>query len=101
VIFENWVVRVSNKTEMEKTAYIVSYQGNPVAVITAGDDFELTTKLGKAIQEEASAEEDGQLEVSIDRIGDWGETIPVKAKYVKDGFLVDDNEFSLMKTVVY
>ena len=86
---------------MEKTTYILSYQGNPVAVITAGDDFELTNKLGKAIQEEVSAEEDGQLECSIDRIGDYGETTPIKAKYVQDGFLVDDNEFSLIKTVVY
>lgn len=86
---------------MEKTAYILVYQGNPVAVITAGDDFELTNKLGKAIQEEVSAEEDGQLELSIDRIGDWGETTPIKAKYVQDGFLVDDNEFNLIKTVIY
>ena len=86
---------------MEKTTYILSYQGNPVAVITAGDDFELTNKLGKAIQEEASAEEDGQLECSIDRIGDYGETTPIKAKYVQDGFLVDDNEFELTKTVSY
>ena len=86
---------------MEKTTYILSYQGNPVAVITAGDDFELTNKLGKAIQEEVSAEEDGQLECSIDRIGDYGETTPIKAKYVQDGFLVDDNEFELTKTVSY
>ena len=86
---------------MEKTTYILSYQGNPVAVITAGDDFELTNKLGKAIQEEVSAEEDGQLECSIDRIGDYGETIPVKSRYVQDGFLVDDNEFELTKTVSY
>lgn len=86
---------------MEKTAYILVYQGNPVAVITAGDDFELTNKLGKAIQEEVSAEGDGQLECSIDRIGDWGETTPIKARYVQDGFLVDDNEFSLIKTIIY
>jgi len=86
---------------MEKTTYILSYQGNPVAVITAGDDFELTKKLGKAIQEEVSAEEDGQLECSIDRIGDYGEKTPIKAKYVQDGFLVDDNEFELVKTVSY
>lgn len=86
---------------MEKTTYILVYQGNPVAVITAGDDFELTKKLGKAIQEEVSAEKDGQLEYSIDRIGDWGETTPIKAKYVQDGFLVDDNEFSLIKTITY
>lgn len=86
---------------MEKTTYILVYQGNPVAVIIAGDDFELTNKLGKAIQEEVSAEEDGQLNISIDRIGDWGETTPIKARYVQDGFLVDDNEFSLIKTITY
>lgn len=86
---------------MEKTTYILVYQGNPVAVIIAGDDFELTNKLGKAIQEEVSAEEDGQLEISIDRIGDWGETTPIKSKYVQDGFLVDDNEFRLIKTIIY
>lgn len=86
---------------MEKTTYILVYQGNPVAVIIAGDDFELTNKLGKAIQEEVSAEEDGQLEISIDRIGDWGESSPIKSKYVQDGFLVDDNEFSLIKTITY
>ena len=86
---------------MEKTTYILVYQGNPVAVINAVDDFELTNKLGKAIQEEVSADDDGQLELSIDRIGDYGETIPIKAKYVYDGFLVDDNNFSLTKTVSY
>jgi hypothetical protein len=86
---------------MEKIVYILIYQGNPVAVITAGDDFELTKKLGKAIQEEVSAEEDGQLECSIDRIGDYGETTPIKSRYVQDGCLVDDNEFALMKTVSY
>jgi hypothetical protein len=53
---------------MEKTTFILSYQGKPVAVINSADEFELTNKLGKAIQEEVSAEEDGQLEVSIDRI---------------------------------
>ena len=47
------------------------------------------------------AEEDGQLEISIDRIGDWGESTPIKSKYVQDGFLVDDNEFSLIKTITY
>lgn len=86
---------------MEKTTYILVYQGNPVAVITAGDEFELTNKLGKAIQEEVSAEEGGQLEISIDRIGDWGESTPIKSKYVQDGFLVDDNEFSFIKTITY
>jgi len=86
---------------MEKITYILVYQGNPVAVIIAGDEFELTNKLGKAIQEEVSAEEDGQLEISIDRIGDWGESTPIKSKYVQDGFLVDDNEFSLIKTITY
>jgi hypothetical protein len=86
---------------MEKTTFILSYQGNPVAVINSADDFELTNKLGKAIQEEVSAEEDGKLEVSIDKIGNWGETTPIKAKYVLNGFLVDDNKFSLTKTISY
>lgn len=92
---------MSNDFDMEKTAYILNYQGSGVAIILAGDDFELSTKLGEAIQEEVSAEKDGQLEFSIDRIGDWGEVTPVRAKYVKDGFLIEDNEFSLIKTVVY
>lgn len=86
---------------MEKTTYILVYQGNPVAVIIAGDDFELTNKLGKAIQEEVSAEEDGQFDISIDRIGGWGERTPIKAKYVQNGYLFDDNEFSLIKTITY
>ena len=86
---------------MEKTTFILSYQGNPVAVINSADEFELTNKLGKAIQEEVSAEGDGQLEVSIDRIGDYGETISVKSRYVQNGLLIDDNEFALTKTVSY
>jgi hypothetical protein len=48
-----------------------------------------------------SAEEDGQLEVSIDRIWDYGETISVKSRYVQNGLLIDDNEFALTKTVSY
>jgi hypothetical protein len=86
---------------MEKTAYILSYQGNPVAVITAASTFELSTKLTEAIQEEVSAEKDGQFEASVGRIGDWGETTPIKAQYVQDGLLIDDNEFELTKTVSY
>lgn len=86
---------------MEKIAYILLYFGKAVAVIMAATEEELKAKLKDAIQEEACAEKDGQFSLELGRIGDWGEDTTIKTSYVNDGALVEDNEFTLMKTVSY
>ncbi len=86
---------------MEKIAYILLYFGKAVAVIMAASEEELKNKLKDAIQEEACAEKDGQFELGLEELGDWGETSTIFTKYVNDGALVEDNEFTLMKTVSY
>lgn len=86
---------------MKKTAYILSYHGNGCAVILATNETDLKDKLKEAIQEEASAEKNAQFSLSLERIGDWGETTNIRTCYVNDGELVEDNEFTLTKTVLY
>lgn len=78
------------------------YVGNVAAVIRAVDVAELETKLKTAIIEEVGAEIDGQFRLDIDNDNlDWGETSDIKTSYVQDGFLIEDNEFTLTKTVSY
>ena len=86
---------------MTKIAYILKYYGNAVAVIMAQDEAELKEKLKTAIQEEAVAEKDGQFSLKMETVGDWGEDTKIATSYVNDGELVEDNEFSIMKTVSY
>lgn len=86
---------------MTKAAYILNYFGKPVAVILVENETELEPKLKIAIQEEACAEKDAQFSLDTPRMGDWGETVSLKTSYVNDGSLVEDNEFSLTKTVSY
>lgn len=86
---------------MKKTTYILSYHGNPCAVIITEKESELEGKLKTAIQEEVSAEKDAQFSLNIKRMGDWGEKTEIKTSYVNDGELVEDNEFTLVKTVSY
>jgi hypothetical protein len=86
---------------MKKTAYILKYHGQGVAVILAENDSELKEKLKDAIQEEAVAEKDAQFSLKLGEMGDWGEDTTIKTSYVNDGELVEDDEFTLMKTVSY
>lgn len=86
---------------MKKIAYILNYMGRAVAVIMAADENELKEKLKPAIQEEVGAETDGQFSLSLGTLGDWGEDTKIKTSYVQDGSLVDDDDFTVMKTVSY
>jgi len=86
---------------MKKTTYILNYYGKGVAVILAENETELKEKLKTAIIEEACAEKDGQFSLSLSDMGDWGEDTNIKTSYVNDGALVEDNEFTLVKTVSY
>lgn len=85
---------------MEKTGYVLSYYGNAVAIIIA-DETELKEKVATAIKEEVCAETDAQFELTIGRMGDWGEDVRLATRYVNDGSLVEDNEFKLTKLVTY
>jgi hypothetical protein len=86
---------------MSKTSYILTYFRKPVAVINAESQADLKQKTTRAIQEHLSVENDSQFELSIGRIGDWGEETQVTAKYVDEGSYVTDDEFTLIKTVSY
>lgn len=86
---------------MKKENYILKYQGSPIAVISAASEDELKNKIAIAIKEDVSAEHDGQFELSLGRVGDWGEDTLIKTKYVQDGLLITDGEFSLIKTITY
>lgn len=86
---------------MSKTSYVLSHQGSPVAVINAESQANLKEKVSRAIKEEVSAEADGQFELTIGEMGDWGEDTDIKTKYVNDGELVEDDEFVLTKMVSY
>ena len=86
---------------MKKIAYILSYMGRAVAVIMAADENELKEKLKPAIQEEVGAETDTQFTLGLEEVGDYGETSTIFTQYVQDGALIDDNEFTVMKTVDY
>ena len=94
---------LSNSNNMKNT-FILSYFNKPVAVIQVNGEDSVKTfeeKLKQAIIEEVSADADGQFELKMYILGDYGETTNLVAKYVQDGFLVRDIEFSLMKTVCY
>ncbi len=86
---------------MKKETYILKHYGDAVAVILAADEAELKEKLKPAIQEEVSAEKDGQFSLTVAALGDWGEDTKIKTSYVNEGELVDDDEFTVMKTVSY
>ncbi|MEK6829807.1 MAG: hypothetical protein AABY15_06835 [Nanoarchaeota archaeon] len=86
---------------MKKPTYILNHYGKGVAVILAENDLELKEKLKTAIQEEAVAETDGQFSLEIGEMGDWGEDTEIKTSYVNDGALIEDNDFTLVKTVSY
>ncbi len=86
---------------MKKIAYILNYMGRAVAVIMAADENELKEKLKPAIQEEVGAEVDAQFSLKLETLGDWGEDTKLKTSYVNDGELIEDNEFTIMKTVSY
>lgn len=85
---------------MKNTNYILRNEfGKSVAIISASNEKELKEKTSAAIKMEVSAEEDGQFELQIGRVGDYGEDTLIKTKYVQDGLLITDDGFSLVKTV--
>lgn len=86
---------------MTKIAYILNYMGKAVAVIMAQDETELKEKLKPAIQEEVGTDEDTQFSLKLENLGDWGEKTKIQTSYVVDGALMDDDEFTIIKTVSY
>jgi hypothetical protein len=86
---------------MSKTSYVLSHNGSPVAIVNAESNENLKEKVSRAIKEEVCAEPDGQFELTIGRIGDWGEDINIKTAYVNDGYLINDDDFVLTKLVSY
>ncbi len=86
---------------MKKIAYILNYMGKAVAVIMAQDEAELKEKLKPAIQDEVCAEVDAQFSLTLGKLGNWGETTKIKTSYVDNGELIEDSEFTIMKTVSY
>jgi hypothetical protein len=92
---------------MEIITYILSYNGNGIAVIRATTIKELLTKLTLATREELSLHADDveDYEVVIKgRIGDFGETTEIVVTYTCEDLIVPnvtDNEFTLTKTVSY
>lgn len=87
---------------MEKINYILRDEfGKCVAIISASNEKELKEKTAVAIKMEVSAEEDGQFELEIRRIGDYGEDTLTFVQYVQDGLLITDGGFFLVKTVTY
>lgn len=83
------------------TSYLVSYNGNPVAIINAESDTQLKEKLSQAIKEEVGTDADTQFSLSIGKIGQWGEDTKIKTSYVVDGSLIDDDEFVIRTLVSY
>lgn len=79
----------------------MNYYGKPCAAILAANENELKNKLKTAIIEEACADNNSQFSLTLGRLGDWGEKTEIKTSYVNDGELVEDNEFTLVKTVSY
>lgn len=87
---------------MEKnTHFVLTAKASIVAVIIADNETELKEKLATAIKEEVNADSDGQFELTLGRLGDWGESAYVRALYVADDVLVDDDDFELIKTICY
>jgi hypothetical protein len=87
---------------MEKINYILKDElGQGIAIISASNEKELKEKTATAIKMEVSSEEDGQFDLEIRRIGDYGEDTKTFVQYVQDGLLITDGGFSLVKTVTY
>lgn len=85
---------------MEKNTYILNYQGKGIAVIIASNDSELNSKLKEAIQEDLSADKDGEFEMRFENVFDWGVENLIGVSYTQDCCLFND-EFSLTKVVFY
>lgn len=81
--------------------YILSQYGKPVAVIQSPITSLLKEKIKTAIIEEVGADKDCQFECFNFNLPDYGETVNLKVRYVNDGLLIADDEFSLMQTVCY
>lgn len=86
---------------MNKITYVLEHFGDVVGVIIAENDGQLTARTAAAIDDNIEREKDGQFELHIGRIGDFGEYTDVTVKYVENGQLVTDSEFRLRKTVSY
>ena len=81
--------------------YILNLYGKPVAVIQSPITSLLKEKIKTAIIEHVSADKDGQFECFNFNLPDYGETVNLKVRYVHDGLLIADDEFTLMQTVCY
>lgn len=81
--------------------YILSQYGKPVAVVQSPITSLLKEKIKTAIIEEVDAEKDGQFECFNFNLPDYGESVNLKVRYVNNGELIADDEFSLMQTVCY
>lgn len=86
---------------MEKITYVLEHYGETVGVIIAENDGQLMARTAGAIDDNVERDEDSQFELHIGRIGDFGEYIDVKVKYVENGQFIEDNEFALKKVVSY
>lgn len=88
-----------------KIAFVLSYFNNPVGVIVVDemdlDSTNLRSKIEEAIKEEVTADDDSQFELRLHWIGDYGETSKLSVTYVTDGVQLVDDEFTIMKTVMY
>ena len=86
---------------MEKITYILEHFGESVGVIIAENDGQLMARTAAAVCDNIERDDDSQFELTIGRIGDYGEYIDVKVKYVEDGSLINTDGFSLKKVVSY
>jgi PHP family Zn ribbon phosphoesterase len=87
---------------MEKSYYVLkSSFDNDVAIVSASNEKELNVNTERAIREEVNAAVDGKFNLSIGRLGDYGEYTEVKASYVQGKHFIKDEFFYLIKTVTY
>jgi hypothetical protein len=89
---------------METLTYILSFNGNGIAVLLAQTTDELLSKLAVATREELSVHDDDvddfKTEI-IGELGDWGELTDVNVTYTEESRKVKETGFTLTKTVCY
>jgi len=98
----NLAHKLRKAAEEEPVTFILKRFDDPVGVIVASTSEELAVKIKKAIMVEVYADTEGQFSArgDIDTLS-WGETANITVEYVQDGSLINDSEFSLMKTIHY
>ena len=81
---------------------VLNYFGKAIAVIICDTEEQLKAKVETAIKEEVEPDEDTQFELTIGRVGDYGETTEVRVSYVEGGELIQGCDyFDLVKVVNY